>query len=811
MRVSWKWLNELVEINISPEELSEKMTRSGVAVEGIERLQKGVSGVVVGLITEVKAHTGADKLVVCTINTGSAKDWTIVSGAPNLAAGLRVPVALPGSSLPGGKRIETTTFRGVESEGMLCSAGELGLEVDKLPTDQKDGIYILTGDVPLGADIVEVLGLDDIILELELTPNRSDCLAMLNVAREVAALTGGKLSLPTITKSEQGGPAATKATVEIAEPGLCKRYVARIIEDVKIQKSPMWLQHRLLAAGVRPINNIVDITNYVMMEMGQPLHAFDYDMLTDNKIIVRKPQAGEELITLDGQKRLLNSEMLIIADGAKPVALAGVMGGLETEVTDKTKTILLESAHFNPVSIRRTAQALNMRSEASLRFEKNVDIDKANLVADRAVQLMQLLGAGTPVPGHIDCYPETTARYPLALRLVRVNQVLGTSLSASQIEEILHALQIDIVKKDTNGWSIVPPSYRGDLEKEIDIIEEVARLHGYDEIPTTLPQGDTTQGMRSREQQLRHRIYDLMIAQGLFEVITYSFINPRHLDWLGVSADDDLRKTVNVKNPLSEEQGIMRTTIIPGLLDTVMKNINKRNKNLKLFELGKIYTQGGFPSSTVLPEEKLVLGAAVTGRKEKTWAYGEEEYNFYYLKGVIENILTNLGIADYSFKQINTISWFHPGRTAQLIIGDREAGTLGEINPLVLDKYGIDQRVVAMQLDLELVIALAQDRPIYQAIARYPALSRDLAVVVPEKIAADKIAGIIARVGENLLRQIRMFDLYRGKQVMEGYKSLAYSLTWQADDRTLTDEEVNALHQEIEVALSRELGADLRR
>lgn len=812
MRVSWKWLKELVEINISPEELSEKMTRSGVAVEGIEQLQKGVSGVVVGQITEVKAHPAADKLVVCTVNTGSSKNWTIVSGAPNLKAGLKVPVALPGASLPGGKKIETTAFRGVVSEGMLCSAEELGIDTDKLPPGEKDGIYVLSEEVQPGADIVEVLGLDDVVLELELTPNRSDCLAMLNVAREVATLTGGKLNLPEIPMSEKGGTAGEMTRVEIESPQLCGRYVARLIKDVKIQSSPLWLQHRLMAAGIRPINNVVDVTNYVMLEMGQPLHAFDYDTLAENRIIVRQPKPGEKLVTLDGQERILNPEMLLIADAQKPVALAGVMGGLDTEVTAETKTILLESAYFNPVSIRRTAQFLGMRSEASLRFEKDVDITQANRAADRAVELLRQLGAGTPVPGHVDCYPGKKDRHPLTVRLQRVNQVLGTELSSLQVEEILHSLQINIIKEEQGGWLIMPPSYRGDLLGEIDIIEEVARLHGYDQIPTTLPQGDTTQGMRTREQQTRKGIGEIMTAQGLLEVITYSFINPRHLDWLGVPEDHSLRRTIAVQNPLSEEQGIMRTTLMPGLLDAVMKNLNKRNKNLKLFEMGHIYFQGDYPHKANLPVEKPVLGAVVTGCKEKVWGSAEEEYDFYYLKGIAENILRYLGIRGFTFKQVSNVPWHHPGRTAVLLLGEgRKIGILGEIHPLVLERYGIDQPVTAMQLDLEEIIKEAQERPIYRAIARYPSLSRDLAVVVPENVEAEEVARVITRIGHGLLRDIRLFDLYRGKQVKEGYKSLAYSLTWQAADRTLTDEEVNNLHQEIEAALSRELAADLRR
>lgn len=811
MRVSWKWLNELVDIRLKPEELATVMTMAGIPVEEMEYLQKGVEGVRVGLIEAVETHPQADRLLVCRVKIGEGQYLTIVSGAPNLQAGQKVPVAVPGAVLPGNKKIEKTQFRGIDSEGMLCSAGELGLDADKLPPELKDGIYILPPDTPLEADIISLLNLDDIVLELELTPNRSDCLSMINVAREVASLTGGRLKLPIVEESTEGGAASGMIELDIQDPDLCRRYVARFIRDIKLGPSPLWLQNRLLAAGVRPISNIVDVTNYVMLEMGQPLHAFDYDLLEDKKIVVRRARDGEELVTLDGQKRTLHHDMLVIADSQRPVGLAGVMGGLESEVTAHTKNILLESAFFHGPNIRRTSQELGLRSEASQRFEKGVDLEKAHQAADRALQLIQLLGAGTPVPGRVDAFVAPEDRPPIRLRLERVNLILGTALDRETVEKVLVSLQLDLLEKKEGEWLVAPLSYRRDLEKEIDLIEEIARINGYDKIPTTLPYGSTTQGMKTQEQQLRQRISHLMASQGLMDIISYSFINPRHFQWLMLPESHPLRRTVVVKNPLSEEQGVMRTTLVPGLLETMRRNLNRRNKNIRLFELGNVYFSNGFPAERPLPEEKWHLGAAVTGQKEKSWAYGEEEYDFYYLKGVVENLLAALGIEDLVFTAGKDLPWLHPGRAAVLSIKGRVVGSVGEVHPLVLENYGLEQKTTVLELDVEALLAATKTGIHYQPLAKYPAVSRDLAVIVPEKVEAQAVFAVITATGGDWLKQVRLFDLYRGKQVGEDLKSLAFSLTWQAEDRTMTDEEVNARHELIAAKLAAQLGAEIRR
>ncbi len=809
MRVSWKWLKELVEINLEPAELGSLMTMSGIEVEGIEPLQKGVRGVKAGLLRGISRHPEADKLFVCTLDVGEGKEYTVVTGATNLQAGMKVPVALPGAQLPGGKHIESTFFRGIESAGMLCSAQELGLDTDKLTNELKEGIFILPADTAIGRDVVYELGLDDVVLELGLTPNRSDCLGMLNVAREVAALTGGKLKFPHIEASRENGSCAGLIRVDIDNPELCRRYVARVLTDVKIAPSPLWMQLRLMAAGMRPINNIVDVTNYVMMEMGQPLHAFDCDKVRGRHIIVRQAAGGEELVTLDGQSRKLQPEMLVIADEAGAIALAGVMGGLDSEITAATKNILLESACFNGANIRRTSLALGLRSEASLRFEKSAEAEQCAMAADRAIQLMTELGAGKPVEGRVDRYVNPVVRKPIRLRTKKVSEVLGITIDNDTIQKVLLALQIRIVERDPDGYLVETPSYRPDLEGEIDLIEEIARLHGFDKIPTTLPYGATVQGARTREQNMRETVRKILEAQGLYEVITYSFINPRHLDWLRIPIEHPLRQTVVVKNPLSEEQGIMRTTLLPGLLDTVARNLNKRNKNFRLYELGKIYLAEGFPENP-LPAEKSTIGAVAVGNKEKTWVSPTEEYDFYHLKGVMERVLERLQIKGI-FVPNKQIPWFHPGKSASLLINGKEAGFLGEIHPLVLEKYGIEQRTTGCIMDMDTLYQEASQDIYYRPIPRYPSVTRDLAVVLPENVAASDVARMIEKIGQGRLHGIRLFDLYRGKQVENGYKSLAFSLTWAAEDKTLTDDEVNLLHQEIERALAQDLGAGLRR
>ncbi len=810
MLVSWKWLKELVEIKETPEEIAELLTRSGIEVEGIIKNKIGQTNLVVGYVREIVKHPQADKLLICRVVVGE-EEKTIVTGADNVKEGHQVVVALPGALLANGMLIKEASLRGVNSEGMLCSAAELGLEVVKLPEEARQGLYILPEMVEIGADVVELLELDDQVLELELTPDRADCLGMINLAREIAALTGGELKLPYVKRSIPGGEAAKLINVEIENPDLCFRYVARLIKDVQIGPSPLWLQHRLLSVGIRPINNVVDVTNYVMLERGQPLHAFDYEFLTGKKIIVRQARENEKLVTLDGQTRKLDPEMLVIADTQKPVALAGVMGGLESEVTSQTKMVLLESACFSGTSVRRTSRKLGLLSEAALRFEKGVDVQQAHLAADRALELLEEIGAGVLVEGCVDNFPVEKKRAVIKLRYEKVNQVLGTALSIQEMEKHLKALRIKVVEKNDESGFYLPPSERLDLNEEIDLIEEIARLYGYEQIPHTLPEGVTTQGFRTKEQNFRRKIRRIMVAQGLYEVINYSFINSRHLDALGIPEKHVYRDVVKIQNPLSEEQAIMRTTLLPGLLENIRKNIYQQHKNLKLFELGKVYWAAGFPQKRNLPLEKWLLSAVCTGEREKSWSWEAQTYDFYYLKGVLENLLTGLGCQDWVWEKAVEVTGFHPGRTVYLKLGGETLGVLGELHPFLLEKYEIEQRVCLFNLDVKnLFVQTSEVKNELRPLSKYPPVTRDLALVVPESVPAGEIYEVIKKEGGEWLLEVKLFDLYRGQQIASGQKSLAFSLTWQAPHKTFTDAEINILSARIATTLKAKFEAQLR-
>ncbi|MHB1126462.1 MAG: phenylalanine--tRNA ligase subunit beta [Bacillota bacterium] len=805
MRVSYEWLKEYVDIDIAPEELAHRLTMAGIAIEGVERQGEETKGVVVGEITQIQEHPNADKLVVCQVDIGEAKYVQVVTGAPNVREGQRVPVALTGAMLPTGLAIKKAQFRGVASEGMLCSAQELKLDQSLLAEGQEEGILMLAGNAPLGVEIAEVLGLNDIIFELDLTPNRADCLGVLNIAREVAAITGKNLYPPEVdaVREEAGTDLPVKVRIEDAE--LCGRYVARLVDDVRIGPSPQWMQRRLRAAGMRPINNIVDVTNYVMLEMGQPLHAFDYETLQDQTIVVRSARQGEKLVTLDNAERTLDPTMLVIADAEKPVALAGVMGGLSTEVTGDTRQILLESAHFNQVSVRRTSRRLGLRSEASSRFEKGVNINGALDAATRAVQLMVQIGAGRKINGYVDAFVSTKKAVPILLRVDKVNRHLGTSLPAGEIKDILQRLHMQVSEHPGKGEMLVTvPPYRGDIELEIDLVEEVARIYGYDRIPTTLPIGTMGQAQLSRHQRGADLFRETITGCGLTEVITYSFINPRVMDRLLLSSDDPLREMVQIQNPLGEEQSMMRTTLIPNLLEVAGRNASRRVMDLGIFELGKVF----FPAGEGQPNEKTMIAALCMGVQEKGWDWPAQELDFYFLKGVVEELCRSLGI-DCEFRA-GSAGGLHPGRTAEIMIGDIIVGLLGEVHPDVLGNFQLPGRASVLELNGDILLEKARLKVEYSPVGRYPAVHRDLAVVVREEVPAATVSGIIAATGGPLLHGQHLFDLYQGGQVLAGHRSLAYSLTFQAPDRTLTDEEVGDIHRRIVGELNSRLGAELR-
>ena len=678
MQVSFKWLQEYVDIDITPEELAEKLTNAGVTVDEIEYLNKGIEGVVVAKVLTVQKHPNADKLSLCQVTTDNENVYQVVCGAPNVRDGQIVPFALVGANLPGNVKIKKAKLRGVESQGMICSAQELGIDDESLPSEQREGILVLDPSAPLGEDIVKYLNLDDCILKLDLTPNRGDCLSVINIAREIGAILGKKVKLPEISFAEIDKNVHDFVQIKIDAPDLCYRYAARIVEGVTIKPSPLWLQHRLRCSGIRPINNVVDITNYILLEYGQPLHAFDYNFLEQGQIIVRQAKPGEKIVTLDGQERELTEEMLLITDPTKAVAVAGVMGGENSEVKETTTTVLIESAYFNPKSIRRTSTGLGLRSESSLRFEKGINIETVVEACNRAAQLMADLAGGRILKGVADNYPTPIKRTVIHLQLDKINKVLGTALTDKEIKGILTRLDFLILQEDGEKITVEVPPYRPDITIPEDLIEEVARLYGYENIPVTLPEGVTSQGQKTAEQKLRDKILEVLSFRGLYEVINFSFINKNHVDKLLLPEDDSRRNAIPLLNPLSEEQGYMRTSILPGLLVNLQKNINKRNENIGIFELGKIY----LPQSQGqdITREKMTLGIAVSGVLVSDWQEIGRKVDFYSLQGILEDLFDKLNIINVDFVPCKDNPSYHPGRTAKVYVNNEQIGILGQVH-----------------------------------------------------------------------------------------------------------------------------------
>jgi len=807
LRVSFNWLQEYVDIDVPPVELAESLTLAGLAVEGMEEPGRDIEKVYTGQILKIDGHPNADKLVICQVVLGGEEQTQIVTGATNVREGQVVPVAVLGAKLAGGLTIKKAKLRGVESRGMLCSGAELGLDPDILPEDQQHGIMILPADTPIGVDVKPLIGLDDVIMELELTPNRGDCMSMLGVAREVAALLQKPLKLPAIELSEIPPGTEDQLKVDIDDTDLCRRYVARLLKNVKIGPSPAWMQQRLRSAGVRPISNVVDVTNYVMMEMGQPMHAFDYNKLKDGHIIVRRAAADEIIVSLDKAERKLAPDMLVITDPGGPVAVAGVMGGLESEVTEDTTAVLLESAYFKPVSVRRTSRDLGLRSESSSRFEKGIDLTGCLRAADRAAALLAQMGAADTVALVVDNYPEPAVEKTILLRPDRVNRILDTELTASEIGQLLIRLHFT-VQEDSNGLLVHIPGYRPDISIEVDLIEEVARLYGYNKVNNTLPTGVITQGARTYAQRLAINVKDFLAQSGFKEVITYSFINTRVFDQVGLPEESWYRKVVHLQNPLSEEQAVMRTLLFPGLLEVLQRNSNRRVKDGAIFELGRVF----YPrQGEILPKEVPMLAAAVTGSTPGGWNLQPAAMDFYYLKGCLDALLAYVGVKEVTYRPAADIIGSHPGRTAIVLSGDVELGVIGELHPNVQESYDLSQRVTAMELNFHRLIQVAGTPKKYQPLPKFPGVERDLAVVVQQDLPAQQIIDKIYLVGGAILRNVRVFDIYRGEQFASDRHSMAFALKFQALDHTLTDEEVTVKTDAIMKALELDFGAILRK
>jgi len=802
MQVPYQWLKEYIYPGMSAQQLADLMTLSGIEVGAVERFGPELPGVVVGQAKKVEQHPGRSNLTLVEVDTGG-DILNIVCGAHNVKVGDKVPVARPGSKLPGERLIEETKLYGVLSSGMLCSAQELGLELGA-----EDEILILEEDAPLGVPVDRLLGFDDQILFLELTPNRSDCLGLIGVAHEVAALTGAQVVFPPCEPVESGRQLHDFIQVTVKDSEWCPRYTARVVVEITIKKSPLWMQLRLLKAGIRPISNVVDITNYVMWEYGQPLHAFDLELLTDSEIIVRRATAGEVLITLDGVKRELDTEVLVIADSTKAVGLAGVMGGENTEITETTRAILIEAAAFNPKNIRRTARRFALPSEASQRFEKGVNHDAVLDAQNRAAYLIGELTGGKVLQGLIDINSSMVKPWPVQLKPSRVNKILGMEIAQEEIIAILSKLGLPLKQVDEDQLLVTVPLRRPDLIIEEDLIEEIVRLHGYDRVPTTLPRGELTQNRESMPERLKTMVRNLLVSCGFYECITYSFINPANLNRLRIAGDDPRLRLISVQNPFSEEQAVMRTTLLPGLLKAALQNISYRELNMQLFELGIVYYPQKLPIIS-LPEETERLTLLVSGlAPEPNWVVPSRQAGFYEIKGALELIFKRFQIEGVNYLD-RAEPFTHPTRSAQLLLDGKLFGFIGELHPDVAVDFGLEQPVTIAEIELAPLFSKANLVPRMVPLPRYPAANRDLAVVVSKEVCAAKLEEAIWAAGGELLDAVRLFDLYEGKQVPAGKRSLAYSLVFRTDEGTLTEAEVNAAQNKIEEALLG-LGATLR-
>lgn len=784
MLLSRKWLNEFVPVDVDDRTFAEDMTLSGSKVEITEIEGEEISNVVVGRVVEIKRHENSDHMWICQVDVGEEAPIQIVTGAQNVSQGDLVPVAKHNSTLPGGVKITKGKLRGEKSNGMLCSYKELGMTDNDWPYSVVDGIFLLNSDPDLkakdlkpGDDIRTAIGLDDHVVEFEITPNRPDCLSVIGLARE-AAVTYGKTMAKHEPVVKGGGVGNLTELLDVETPAtdLCPRYTARMVRNVKIGPSPKWMRDRLRASGVRPINNIVDITNYVMLEYGQPMHAFDYRYVNGGKIVVRRAEDGETLTTLDGNVRQLNSSMLVIADEHRAVGLAGIMGGENSEIVEDTVDVVFESANFNGTSIRRTALALGMRTEASAKFEKGLDILNTLPAVNRACELVEMLGAGEVLDGTIDILNFVPQPKQLKLRADKINALLGTDIDAAEMCRILQELGFGV-----DGDIITVPSWRGDVEHYSDLAEEVARFYGYNQIPTTAMTGVTTRGGYSPEQMLERSLGTVCRSLGYDEIITYSFISPTYYDKIRLPEDSPLRKSMKIMNPLGEDTSIMRTTVMPSMLEILTRNYNYRNKEAHLYELGRTY----FEREDGMADEPKHLSLGV---------YGPEE-SFFTLKGAVETILDSIRAEDVTYVAEKSDPSYHPGRCAKVYVNGQEVGTLGQIHPLVAANYGVDAELYYADLKFDALFASRGADPEYQPLPKFPAVTRDIAVLVDKAVTVGAMESSIQTAAKGLLKDVTLFDIYEGAKLPTGKKSVAFNLVLRADDRSLTaqeaDDEVN--------------------
>jgi phenylalanyl-tRNA synthetase beta chain len=804
MKVSLNWLKDYVDIeDLSPSELAEILTRGGVEVEGIVNLSSTIEGVVVGEVVSILPHPQADRLTLCQVKGGNSS-LSIVCGAKNMKVGDKVALAPSGARLPNDFRIERVKIRGEWSYGMMCSEVELGLGEDA------SGIMILPDELKVGENLVTALRLDDHILELNVTPNRPDWLSIIGIAREVAALTNRRIRLPEVKVIEEGEKIGKLTSVTVEAPDLCWRYAGRVISGMKILPSPFWMRRRLESLDVRSINNAVDVTNYCLLEWGQPLHAFDFNLLEGKRIVVKRASPGERFTTLDKVERILDPDTLMICDGIKSIALAGIMGGLNTEVREDTVDLFLESALFNPRSIRKTSKRLGLSTESSQRFEKGVDPQGVIHALNRAAQLICQLGGGKVAQGYLDL---SSAYVPLpsriSLTVKRVSHILGTTIEREEMKSCLERLGLNPVKGEQQDmFEVVSPSFRMDLKQPIDVIEEIARIYGYDRIPSRVPSHTLSFKGRPSFQIFEEKVKRVMRTQGFNEVITYSFISPREIEALNLPSSDPRTQALEILNPLSEAQSVMRTTLIPGLLSTMRRNIYQKNYDLKIFEMGRVFIR---KEEGHLPAEKRMLAGLITGlRSGEVWNIPKEDADFYDIKGCLEGMLEELNIQRFQFLRPPNVPYLHPGKSCSLFIGDENIGILGEVYPDLLSYYDLDKRAVIFEINLDSLQQFSERLRYYKPLSKYPPVYRDIALIIREEMSAEEVKSALMGLNIDLVEEVSLFDFYQGKPIPEGEKGLAYRIKYQAYDRTLTDEEVNLVHGKITSFLRQELGVEIR-
>ncbi|WP_026701438.1 phenylalanine--tRNA ligase subunit beta [Salibacterium aidingense] len=807
MLVSYQWLKDYVDIDdIGVEETAERLTRGGVEVDMLHPRSEGIQNVVVGYVEACDPHPEADKLRVCRVNTGG-ETASIVCGAPNIKAGQKVITAKPGAVLPGGMKIEKTTLRGQESEGMICSLQEIGIEQKLVMKQFMDGIYVFPENAETGGDAIEELALRDTVLELDLTPNRPDCLSMLGVAYEMAALLDRDVIHPETGHQENSESASDYISVQVDVPEDNPYYGAKVVKNIVISASPQWIQNRLTAAGIRPINNVVDITNYVLMEYGQPLHAFDLDKLGSSEIVVRRAQDGESMTTLDEEERTLSSEHMVITNGKEPAALAGVMGGAFSEVQEDTTTVLLEAAYFKPARVRKTSRETGIRSESSIRFEKGIDSGRVEEAAERAAALLEKYAGGEVLQGTVEVDNRPAENKKIQTSTAQLNRLLGMEMSAEEVLSIFRRLRLPAVENNS-GIMVEVPTRRPDLDIEVDLAEEAARLYGYEYIPTTLPKGVTTPGFLTADQRKRRRMRRYLERAGLHEALTYTLTSPSHSGRLQLQ---ELPGKVEVTMPMSEERSTMRTSLLPQLLDTVQYNRNRQITDAAVFEMGSIFIGEEGNTLTTQPQEKNVLAAAVTGWWDAhLWQGEKKKTDFFVVKGVLEGLFEEIGIFDHIEFIRSDHNELHPGRSADIYLDGKYAGFLGQMHPSVEKEWEIKETYV-FQLDVDLLLTFEADPLFYETVPRYPAVTRDIALVVEEQVTAGEVRRVIAEAGGSLLHQVTLFDVYQGEKLEPGQKSLAFSLVYLDPERTLTDEEVAETHNHVLSELQEKVKASLRK